>query len=160
MRKRSNTVYANSIEELTAKLSNTPVEKGRSLPQRNLASNIKRIQTKTEGSHEKKSVKNEDKDWAEFDFNNDTSPVLRQTPFSSNANGMEIEEPASPLVTKKLMVIGSRGAGKHFAVNSAFRSQDGKEATPLQQTMDFILKTEEQGSQYQIPLLDQGVERS
>jgi GTPase SAR1 family protein len=161
MRKRSNTVYASSIEELTKKLSSSPVEKGRGASQRSLSPEKKRIQ-KTPSqlsigvSNENRALKTgestEDSNWADFDFNNsDMSPVLRKTSFSSKANLTENDDCASPqirknLVTKKIMVIGSRGAGKHQTLNSAFQSQDGKDLVPLQQTMDFILKTEEEGS--------------
>jgi GTPase SAR1 family protein len=158
MRKRSNTVYASSLDELISKLSNNPVEKGRGSPKRNSSADKKGIQTKpskisTGVFKENRALKTgeptEDNSWADFDFhNNDLSPVIRKSPFHSNA---EIEECASPqsrkkLVTKKIMVIGSRGAGKHHTINSAFQSQDGKDLVPLQQTMDFILKTEEQGT--------------
>jgi GTPase SAR1 family protein len=121
----------------------------------------KRIQRMNSGlstgiSTKRKTIKTasllEDNNWDDFDFqNSDSSPLLKEGPFSSKANNMDIEEMASPLlrkqlITKKIMVIGSKGAGKHSTINSAFRSQDEEELVPLQQTMDFISKTEEQGT--------------
>jgi len=71
---------------------------------------------------------------------------------SSSRNSLETDTTENPdenqleinktLITKKIMVIGQRGSGKHYLVNSAFHSEDNQSSLSVTQTMDFMLKTE------------------
>lgn len=145
-RRRSNTIYAESIEEYKKVLVGGGHEAMESTQQKS---------PKTQ-RRSKSSTSNDDL-WLEFDFNRKrdvpegltSGEAVESTDFSNNNSLGTTDDTSNPtptkkdLIVKKIMVIGLRGAGKHFLVNSAFHSEEEKDITPLKQTMDFILKTED-----------------
>lgn len=116
MRRRSNTLHANSLEEFTELATQNelipnpfmgcqPV----SLMANNFTGYVKRFQSE--------------------DLVNETVEYL--------------DDP-SRLVTKKVMIFGSNGIGKHTLVHSSFCQTKNKVLPSLKQSMDLIIKDDEE----------------
>ncbi len=152
MRKRSNTIYAQTLEDFHAIADNpnddSIISNIPSLSKRN--SSLSSVCSIEETEHEKGS-----EFWDDFEYT--CSPTLtsrlslkKRSTILSRLSMNEPKEEVPPvdeaksLVVKKVMVIGQRGSGKHFLINSAFHSDDNPDSLAIQQTMDLILKTEEE----------------
>jgi len=149
MRKRSNTIHAKTIEEFNsaADLQNSPKNVPCFPLQR--AKSSRNFGSLSYVSLQSPSAKS-DNAWEDFEYTACNENFY--TRKGSSRNSLETDTTENPdetllevnktLVVKKIMVIGQRGAGKHFLVNSAFHSEDNQNSFSVTQTMDFMLKTE------------------
>jgi len=155
MRRRSNTVYAQNLDDFNS-IADGQLAAENSQNFYKPRSGAKRIRSASAMSElllENPNLPSGDDFWSEFEYGcGANSTTLRKessvhSQASTNENGDEIslEAPTSTIV-KKIMVIGQKGSGKHFIVNSAFHSEDSQNSLSIQQTMDFMLKTEAEGS--------------
>jgi len=152
MRKRSNTIYAQTLEDFHA-IADNPNDESLlvNIPSTSKrASSLSSVCSIEEGEQEKGS-----EFWDDFEYTCSptlTSRLSLQKKRSTILSRLSMNEPkeeapvdqSKSLVVKKVMVIGQRGSGKHFLINSAFHSDDNPDALAIQQTMDLILKTEEE----------------
>ena len=176
MRRRSNTLYAENMEDYTAQavkevLIQTPIRRSNSRKKINASSllpllftedksaikrEVTRMEVESESSPTVCSEKSQNF-WSDFDFDSKQSgqesleTVKLEEENACPTDSTEDTEFSSPdvvrkSVTKKYMVIGLNGCGRHSLINSIFESQ-GKEGqgSLLRQTMDLIIKTRKEG---------------
>jgi len=154
MRKRSSTLYAETIEEYTRKaveISNQSynplqISSNSSLKKNINASSLLPLLINEEESPRKKQpsyTKESSQYWPEFDFGCDgrQNEQLFNGALAKGNDSMEAEEPPEVIrkpITKKIMVIGSSGSGRHSLINLMFDNKENQ--VSLRQTMDLMTK--------------------
>jgi len=154
MRRRSNTVYAHTLEDFNS-VADSQLAAENFAKVRSGTKRVRSASAMSEMLLENSSLPSGDDFWSDFEYGcsgpsrplalRKESSVHSQASTNENGDEVSLEGPKSTIV-KKLMVIGQKGSGKHFIVNSAFHSEDSQDTLSIQQTMDFILKTEAEGS--------------
>jgi len=184
MRRRSNTLYADTVEEYTFKALNIsnqsygptiPMKRSNSKKKLNASLLLPLLLTEDKPQAVKDSLKiefespestlsnHEDKKsnyWSDFDFKERESPEICCSSIDSKFS-LDLEkheenscvtvstedtlcsspESALKTVTRKFMVIGLSGSGRHSLVNSIFDSKGKEGQSSIRQTMDLIIKT-------------------
>jgi len=153
MRKRSNTIYAQTLEDFHAIADNPNIDE-------TLLSNIPNLNKRNSSLSSVCSIEEAEPEaggdlWDDFEYTcsptltsrlslKKRSTILSRLSMNEQKEEIPVEQQAKSSVVKKVMVIGQRGSGKHFLINSAFHSDENPDSLAIQQTMDLILKTEEE----------------
>jgi len=183
MRRRSNTLYAETMEDYTVQavkevMFHGPMRRTNSKKKINASSllpllftedksTIKREVTRMEIESECSPTVCSEKSqnfWSDFDFDSKQPSQGSEDSCLENAKSLnkleeentcptdstEDTEFSSPdvvrkSITRKFMVVGLNGCGRHSLINSIFESQGKEGQTSLRQTMDLIIKTRKEG---------------